>query len=94
MTTYRYRCPTDGPADVGLPIGTAPPTLTCPSCGAEMPRVFTAPMLGLAPRGIVAAIDRTTAGAESPAVVSRIPGSGRRAPVAPPNPNLRRLPRP
>jgi predicted nucleic acid-binding Zn ribbon protein len=94
MTTYRYRCPTDGLTDVTLPIGTAPPTRACPSCGAEMSRVFTAPMLGLAPRGIVAAIDRTAASADSPAVVSRIPGSGRRAPVAPPNPKLRRLPRP
>jgi hypothetical protein len=56
--------------------------------------VFTAPMLGLSPRGVVAAIDRVGASAESPAVVSRIPGSGPRTPVAPPNPKLRRLPRP
>jgi predicted nucleic acid-binding Zn ribbon protein len=94
MTTYRYRCPTDGPTDVTLPFGTAPPARTCSSCGAEMPRVFTAPMLGLAPRGVVTAIDRAGASAESPAVVSRIPGSRPHTPVAPPNPKLRRLPRP
>jgi len=94
VTTYRYRCPIDGPTDVTLPFGTAPASRACASCGAEMPRVFTAPMLGLAPRGVVAAIDRTTASAESPPVVTALPGSGRRAPVAPPNPKLRRLPRP
>jgi putative FmdB family regulatory protein len=94
MTTYRYRCPADGPTDVTLPFGTAPPTRACPSCGEEMSRVFTAPMLGLASRAVVAAIDRSGASAEAPAVVSRIPGSGPRTPVAPPNPKLRRLPRP
>jgi putative FmdB family regulatory protein len=94
MTTYRYRCPTHGPTDVTLPFGTAPPTRACPSCGAEMSRVFTAPMLGLASRAVVAAIDRSAASAEAPAVVSRIPGAGAGAPAPPSNPKLRRLPRP
>ena len=42
----------------------------------------------------MAAIDRTTASADTPAVVSSLPGTGRSAPAAPANPAWRRLPRP
>lgn len=95
MSTYQYRCARHGHTDVPLPFGSATPTRACPTCGAEMARVYTAPMLGLAARGVVAAIDATRASAESPAVVTGLPGAGRRrTPTAPANPALRRLPRP
>jgi hypothetical protein len=61
-----------------------------------MARVYSAPMLGLAPRRLVAEIDRTRATADMPAVVSappRLPAH-RRTPLAAANPALRRLPRP
>lgn len=87
MSTYSYRCDRHGAVDVQLPIGTATPTRRCPSCDAHMPRVFTAPMLGLAPRAILAAIDRTRASAESPTVVTRPPDAGRRARQTPALPN-------
>jgi predicted nucleic acid-binding Zn ribbon protein len=100
VSTYQYRCAGHGTTDVRLPIGTATATRPCETCGAEMARVYSAPMLGLAPRGIMAAIDRTRATADTPAVVSSLPTGGRRAPAAPRpapallNPALRRLPRP
>ena len=94
MSTYQYRCAGHGTVDVRLPIGTATSTRPCGTCGAEMARVYSPPMLGLAPRGIMAAIDRTRATAETPAVVSRLPAGGRRTPAAPPHPALRRLPTP
>jgi predicted nucleic acid-binding Zn ribbon protein len=94
VTTYQYRCAEHGPADVELPFGSAGPTLPCATCGAAMTRRFSPPMLGLAPRGIVSAMDRTRASAESPAVVTALPDGGRRAPSAPANPAWKRLPRP
>ncbi len=94
MTTYQYRCPEHGPTDVQLPFGAATPTRDCPSCGAAMARVFSAPMLGLGSRAAIAALDRTRASADAPAVVSSPPPAARRTRTAPPNPKLSRLPRP
>lgn len=96
MATYRYRCDTHGSFDMSAPIGTAPGTASCPGCDAESARQFTAPMLGLAPRSAVALLDRTRATADTPAVVTAPPSrpAHRATPLAPPNPALRRLPRP
>jgi hypothetical protein len=57
--------------------------------------VFTAPLLSLAPRALVRAIDRTERTRDEPDVVSSLPPapSRRVAPVAQ-NPALARLPRP
>ncbi|MCO1659095.1 FmdB family zinc ribbon protein [Pseudonocardia humida] len=97
MATYTYRCDADGPLDVRRPIGTAPATVPCPTCGATAPRMITAPMLGLADRGRMALIDRTEASRTEPAVVSTIPGAprpGRAAPAPRLDPRTRHLPRP
>ena len=59
MATYQYRCVQDGDFDVSRPMGTAAPKSQCPVCNNEAVRVFRAPMLSLAPRALVAAIDRT-----------------------------------
>jgi putative FmdB family regulatory protein len=97
MATYTYRCGVDGPLDVRRPIGTAPATVPCPTCGTTAQRVITAPMLGLADRARTGLIDRTEATRSEPAVVSSIPtapGPGR-APRAPRlDPRTRHLPRP
>ena len=61
MATYGYRCDLDGPVDIGWPIGTAPATVSCPLCGGPATRIFTAPMLGLANRKVMAVIDHTEA---------------------------------
>ncbi|WP_316689726.1 zinc ribbon domain-containing protein [Pseudonocardia sp. H11422] len=78
------------------PIGTAAPTWPCPRCTTDMRRVFTAPMLGRAPRALVTAIDRAEATAGAPDVVASPPArpAHHRPAAAPPNPALRRLPRP
>lgn len=96
MATFEYRCPQDGDFEVSRPIGTAAPLVRCAACGADAVRVFTAPMLTLAPRAIVAAIDLSERTRDEPAVVSSLPpGRGHRLPsTARANPALRRLPKP
>ena len=94
MATYTYRCTVDGPVDVRRPIGTAPATIPCPTCGAMSSRVITTPMLGLADPTRMAVIDRAEASRSEPAVVSAVPARrGRRA--APQlDPRTSRLPPP
>ncbi len=96
MAKYEYRCEQDGLLEVNRPIGTATPNWPCPACGAQMSRVFTAPMLSRASHTAMAAIDRSESTADTPDVVSQIPAKGarRRTPTAPANPALMRLPRP
>ncbi|PVZ05360.1 FmdB family zinc ribbon protein [Actinomycetospora cinnamomea] len=94
MALYAYRCGEDGPVDVVRPLGTAPPVISCPTCGADAPRVFTAPMLGLADRSRVAAIDRAEASRTQPAVVSAPPPRPSRAPRPRLDPRTAALPRP
>src|SRR4051812_5937286 len=59
VATYQYRCVRDGDFDVRRPIGTATPKSSCPVCGDDAVRVFRAPMLSLASRALMTAIDRT-----------------------------------
>jgi putative FmdB family regulatory protein len=96
MPRYAYRCDEDGPVDVVRPLGAAPRVISCPTCGGDARRVFTAPMLGLADRGRMAAIDRAEASRTEPTVVSGAPPPApRRArPAARPDPRTAALPRP
>lgn len=95
MATYGYRCGGDGPVDIRLPIGTAPATIACPTCGEPSTRVFTAPLLGLADRRRMAVIDHADSSRSEPQVVSAPAGPRRRRTrMAPPNPAFARLPRP
>jgi putative FmdB family regulatory protein len=98
MATYGYRCATDGPVEVRLPIGTAPAVLTCPRCGAPSARVFTAPLLGLADRRRMTVIDHAEASRSEPAVVTSLPtaprAGGRRRTTGRLDPRTRALPRP
>jgi putative FmdB family regulatory protein len=73
MPLYAYRCGEDGPVEVMRPLGTAPPTVPCPTCGADAPRTITAPRLASADRERVAAIDRAEASRTDPSVVSALP---------------------
>ena len=94
MAVYVYRCDAHGFTERSLPIGTAQPTTSCPTCGATAMRVFTAPRLSLGDATRRALIDRTERSRDEPAVVSSPgPRPSRRAPAAA-NPALRRLPRP
>lgn len=93
MPLYAYRCGEDGPVDVMRPLGTAPPVVSCPTCGADATRMITAPRLGLADRTRMAAIDRAEASRTEPTVVSAPP---RRDPRPAPrlDPRTAALPRP
>jgi putative FmdB family regulatory protein len=96
MVTYQYRCADDGLVEVRLPMGTAAPRERCPACGTDAERVYSAPLLSLAPRRLVAAIDKSEQTADTPEVVTSLPPravspGARRAMM---NPALRRLPRP
>jgi putative FmdB family regulatory protein len=96
MATYQYRCSQDGDFDVRRPIGTATPKTQCPICRRDAARVFRAPMLSLAPRALVSAIDRTEKTRDEPDVVTAIPtrATRPRTPAATQNPAWRRLPKP
>jgi hypothetical protein len=99
MAMYGYQCDLDGSFDVKRPIGTAVPTLPCPTCGAPAARVFTAPMLGLANRKRLAVLDHAEASRFEPSVVSSPPsrprpGRGRGAAAPRLDPRASTLPRP
>lgn len=106
MATYTYRCTSlmgeagteasgCGVFDVRAPIGRAASTTTCPSCGRDAVRVFSPPMISRAHPGALSAIERAERSRTDPEVVTALPGRpGRARRTAPPNPALRRLPRP
>jgi putative FmdB family regulatory protein len=96
MAIYEYRCEHDGAFDVTLPIGTAPSSIACPACAGLSVRVFTNPMIKLAPRALVAALDHEEKTRYEPDLVTSIPPSGNRKPprMARMTPQLAKLPRP
>ena len=96
MAIYEYRCERDGAFEVMLPIGTAPASIACPVCASEAGRVFSSPMISLAPRALVAALDHEEKTRTDPDVVTSLPPRPKheRTPVLPLTPTLRRLPRP
>lgn len=94
MAVYVYRCDEHGVAEQSVAIGTAQPTVPCPTCGAVAVRVFTAPRLSFGDSTRRALIDRTERTRDEPDVVSSpAPRPARRSPAAA-DPRLRRLPRP
>ena len=96
MAIYEYRCERDGAFEVTRPIGTAPSSIACPACASEAGRVFSSPMVSLAPRALVAALDHEEKTRHEPELVTSLPPApaGQRTPVLPLTPTLRRLPRP
>jgi putative FmdB family regulatory protein len=97
VPTYEYRCDPDGVFEVTRPLGTPPEAMTCPRCGNEAARVFSAPMLAsFAPPALKSAVEKAEKSRDHPEIVTKLPrqGARRRTPVAPLTPALRRLPRP
>jgi hypothetical protein len=96
IATFQYRCPQDGDFEVIRPVGTATTHVACARCGRDAVRVFTAPLLSLAPRALMTAIDSTEKTRDEPEVISALPPRNvrKRTPMAPRNPALQRLPRP
>jgi putative FmdB family regulatory protein len=96
VALYEYRCERDGAFEVARPIGTAPTSIACPVCARDAGRVFSSPMLSLAPRALVAALDHEEKTRHEPDLVTALPPARapKRTPVLPLTPTLRRLPRP
>ena len=96
LATYEYRCARHGVVEINRPVGAAEARVPCPVCEDAAVRVYSAPMISVAPRAAVAAIDRTEKTRDEPEVVSSLPPRhpSKRTPMAPPNPALQRLPRP
>lgn len=94
MTTYTYRCPDCGPFDAQHALGTAPSDQRCPQCPAQARRIITAPRLSLGDGRSRRLLDATAATADTPAVVSALPGRARRPTPVTRNPLHATLPRP
>jgi putative FmdB family regulatory protein len=96
MAIYEFRCDHDGPFEVIRPLGSAPESTACPVCAGEAGRVYSTPMISLAPRALVAALDHEEKTRHEPDIVTSLPPAGarKRTPVLPLTPTVRRLPRP
>ncbi|TWF80708.1 putative FmdB family regulatory protein [Pseudonocardia hierapolitana] len=94
MPTYAFRCPRCGEFEVRRPMAESACDATCPDCALPATRVFGAPALrGLDPT-VRRALDAGARSAESPQVVTSVPGRSRRATPLSTDPRHARLPRP
>ncbi|MEJ8277989.1 FmdB family zinc ribbon protein [Pseudonocardia spirodelae] len=94
MPTYTHRCPVCGEFDRIRPLSASGAPVTCGDCGAAAPRVFRAPALRGVDPGLRRALDASGASADTPSVVSSVPGRSRRATPVTRDPRHARLPRP
>lgn len=92
MASYVYQCGRCGAWEVSLPMGTAPTTSSCPSCGSPSPRRFTAPMIARTPAAVTRARLGEEASRDQPQVTTSVPDKPARP--APHDPRWSKLPRP
>ncbi|WAC57479.1 FmdB family zinc ribbon protein [Gordonia sp. SL306] len=95
MPTYVYRC-SESCDDFTEQhsMSSIPDESTCPECGHEARRVIGAPALGAGNSAAVRLQDATRSTADSPQVVSSVPGRRRRPTPVSANPLHRKLPKP
>ena len=79
MAIYEYRCSDCGTFDRSMPMGTAPESARCPTCGRESHRVFSVPMTYRTPDRLAAMFAREEASRDQPEVVNRVPPKARPA---------------
>jgi putative FmdB family regulatory protein len=95
VTTYEYRCAEGSLFEASHPLGHAPETMPCPSCGGPAHRRISPPHLSRTGSSAFRLIDATERSAAEPEVVdSTIPGTPRRVQKYSSNPLHRKLPRP
>ncbi|RPA06117.1 FmdB family zinc ribbon protein [Gordonia sp. OPL2] len=95
MPTYVYRC--DDVCDDFTqrhPMADIPDAASCPGCGRDARRVIGAPALGAGESSAMRLHDATRSTADSPAVVTNVPGRRRKTTPVSSNPLHRKLPRP
>ncbi|MDA8369793.1 MAG: hypothetical protein M0026_07960 [Nocardiopsaceae bacterium] len=95
MAIYQFMCDEHGGIEREAVIGTAPPTLSCPDCGQQARRVFSAPMLSRLSRAMTTAFENAERSGDEPDVVTSVPSrTGRPAQQRyTHNPTHRRLPK-
>jgi putative FmdB family regulatory protein len=94
VPTYDYRCPGCGGFEVRRPMAESASTASCPGCGQAAARVFGAPALRRLDPTVRRALDASARSADSPQVVTSVPGRSRRATPVSTDPRHARLPRP
>jgi putative FmdB family regulatory protein len=77
VATYEYSCSDCGTFDRSMPMGTAPESARCPTCGRESHRVFSVPMTYRTPDRLAAMLAREEASRDQPEVVDRVPQRAR-----------------
>ena len=78
MARYEYRCPTCGPWDVTIPMGTAGSERPCPKCGQRSSRRWTAPSLNRMSAGLKGLRLREEGSRDAPEVTTAVPPAARR----------------
>jgi putative FmdB family regulatory protein len=94
VPTYGYRCPAGDTFDLVRPMAEAGEPARCPDCGEPARRVFGGPALRSLDPAVRRALDAGARSADSPDVVTSLPGRSRRATPVTRDPRHARLPRP
>ena len=95
MPICEFRCESAHEYERTVPISARDEDLTCPRCGARSRRRISAPRLSTLGSPAATLLDRTAASAHEPAVVDRVPSTGRAAGArTTTDPRHARLPRP
>ena len=94
MPTYRYRCGDCGGFDLVRPMAQAQACESCPACGNAARRVFGLPAVSFVEPGLRNALDASARSADSPRVVTAVPGRAHRATALTTDPRHAMLPRP
>ena len=79
MTEYEYRCPACGPFTVRRAMGGAGPSASCPACGRDGRRRFSAQPVRRVQGALAGALEGQEASADHPEVTSTIPPAMRKS---------------
>jgi putative FmdB family regulatory protein len=94
VPTYAFRCTGCGEFEVVAPMSAASASAACPACGEPAARRYGAPALRGTDPGLRGALDTSARSADSPEVVTAVPGRPRGGVRTTTDPRHARLPRP
>jgi putative FmdB family regulatory protein len=94
MPSYQYRCAACGRFELQRPMAEVQATAPCPDCGNAARRVFGLPGVAFVDPAVRRARDASARSADSPQVVTGVPGRSRRATAMTTDPRHAKLPRP